>query len=216
MTGRPTRIKFCGMTSPQDVALAVEAGADAVGVILAPSERRVTLQQARAIAAATPPAVEFVAVVLDPSREELAAIARELPRATLQFHGDEPVELCRSTGLPFVKVVRASEAVAGDPERLLRSLARTYRDGMLMVDSGTVERPGGTGKTFPWRIVADAAKTLDVVVSGGLTPKNVAACVREVRPYAVDTRSGVETGGRKDVEKMRAFVRAVREADAQA
>lgn len=205
------------MTSPRDVALAVEAGADAVGVILAPSERRVTLEQARAIAAATPPAISFVAVVVDPTAAELETIARELPRATLQFHGHEPVETCRATGLPFVKVVRASEAAAvADPASLLRSLAQTYRDGMLMLDSGTAERPGGTGETFSWRIVARASKTLDVVVSGGLTPKNVGACVREVRPYAVDTRSGVETAGRKDREKMRAFVRAVREADAEA
>jgi phosphoribosylanthranilate isomerase len=216
VTSRPTRIKFCGMTSTQDVALAVEAGANAVGVILAPSERKVTLEQARALAAATPPSLSFVAVVVDPTAEELEAIARELPRATLQFHGHEPPETCRSTGLPFVKVVHASEAAGADPAALLRSLGAAYRDGMLMLDSGTAEQPGGTGKTFPWRIAAAAAKTLDLVVSGGLTAKNVAACVCEVRPYAVDARSGVETGGRKDVEKMRAFVRAVREADAQA
>ena len=135
-------------------------------------------------------------MLVDPSPAELAAIARELPRATLQFHGHEPAELCRSTGLPFVKVVRASEAAAADPASLLRSLAETYSGGLLMLDSGTAQRPGGTGKTFPWSIAAQAAKTLDVVVSGGLTPKNVAACVREVRPYAVDARSGVETGGR--------------------
>ncbi|MFY9781390.1 MAG: phosphoribosylanthranilate isomerase [Candidatus Baltobacteraceae bacterium] len=216
MRARPTRVKFCGMTSAQEIALACEAGADAVGVILAPSERRVTLEQARALAAATPAALSFVTVLVDPSPAELAAIARELPRATLQFHGHEPAELCRSTGLPFVKVVRASEAAAADPASLLRSLAETYSGGLLMLDSGTAQRPGGTGKTFPWSIAAQAAKTLDVVVSGGLTPKNVAACVREVRPYAVDARSGVETGGRKDAEKMRAFVRAVREADAEA
>ncbi len=203
------------MTSAQDVALAVEAGADAVGVILAPSERRVSLERARSLAAATPEAVCFVAVVVDPSPAELEAIARELPRATLQFHGREPAETCRASGLPFVKVVRAGEAAVTDPAALLRSLAETYRDGMLMLDSGSDEQPGGTGRTFAWSIAARAARTLDLVVSGGLTPKNVAACVREVRPYAVDTRSGVETGGRKDVEKMRDFVRAVREADAE-
>jgi phosphoribosylanthranilate isomerase len=210
-----TRIKFCGMTSARDVALAVEAGADAVGVILAASERRVTLAQARTIAAAAPPFVSVVAVVVDPPQDEIDEIARALPRATLQFHGGESAEVCRRAGMPFLKVVRMSEASSFDAEAL-GALSETYRGGMLMFDSGSAAQPGGTGRTFPWRIAAAAAKAREVVVSGGLTPENVALCVREVRPYAVDARSGVETGGRKDPQKMRAFVRAVRGADAEA
>ena len=208
-----TRVKFCGMTSPRDVALAVAAGADAVGVIAAESPRRVAEADLPRLAAAVPPFVDRIAVVVDPSDRE-AALLRALG-FTLQFSGDEPADRCEqlADGLPYVKAFHLPPEAAGPPAA--GDLA-AYGRALWMFDTRVAGRRGGTGVPFGWAAVAGVARERDVVVAGGLTPENVGACVRAVRPYAVDTRGGVETADAKDVEKMRAFVRAVREADAEA
>jgi len=209
-----TRIKFCGMTSPHDVALAVEAGADAVGVIAAESPRRVAETDLRRLAAAVPPLVDRIAVVVDPSEREAAQL-RELG-FTLQFSGEEAAERCEllAGGLPYVKAFHLP--FDGPAEARSTDGYAAYARALWMFDTRGAGRYGGTGVPFDWSAVAGIARERDVVVAGGLTPENVGTCVRTVRPYAVDVRGGVETADAKDVEKMRAFVRAVREADAEA
>jgi len=205
---RRTRVKFCGMTSVADVSLAVDAGADAIGVIVAESARRVALADLEAIAAAIPPYVSRIGVLADQGHAEADAL-RALG-FTLQFSGDESPETCEALagGSAYIKVFHLDpSAVALEPERYAE-----YLGALWMFDTNVPGTRGGSGRAFEWTSVADLARDHRVVVSGGLTPENVADCVREVRPYAVDVRSGVETGGRKDRAKMRAFVDAVRDA----
>jgi phosphoribosylanthranilate isomerase len=206
---RRTRVKFCGMTSAQDVALAVEAGADAIGVILAESVRRVPLERLAEIAAATPPFVSRVAVLADQGEAE-AAPARSLG-FTLQFSGGESAQECEALarGAPYIKVFHLDvESGAPDPER-----CAAYARALWMFDSRVPALRGGTGRTFDWRLAEAAGRARPIVISGGLTSENVAQCVRVLRPYAVDVRSGIETDGHKYAARMRAFVTAVAEGD---
>jgi phosphoribosylanthranilate isomerase len=208
-SSRRTRVKFCGMTSADDVALAVAAGADAVGVILAPSPRRVALERLPALAAAIPPLVSRVGVVTGPSDDE-AALLRALG-FTLQFSGDESPEACEraAAGEPYIKVFHVDPAHgAFDPAH-----GAAYERATWMFDTRVAGMRGGSGVAFDWQIVAAAARLRPTIVSGGLGAENVGDCIRAVRPYAVDVRSGIETQDAKDPEKMTAFARAVARAD---
>jgi len=200
------------MTSPDEIARAVEAGADAVGVIVAQSPRRVPPSSLRALAAAVPPFVSKIGVLAGEQNDDLAQALQEFG-FTLQFSGDESAEYCEhvTRGLPYVKAFHLEPGVSTTPSDLR---LRAYVHATWMFDSRVGGRNGGTGVAFPWRAIEAIAAVRPVIVSGGLTPENVGACVRAVRPYAVDVRSGIETGCQKDLEKMDAFVRAVREADA--
>ena len=210
-----TRVKICGCTNPADVALAVDAGADAVGVILAErSERAVSLERFRDIAAGVPALVTLVAVFVDPpsSLVDEALKAGAIP----QFHGTEPAEACEAFAAgPYLKAyhVRPGDALRA---ATFAAYAWPFSHATWLFDAaGANGVSGGTGRTFAWEIARELAGERRFVVSGGLTPENVAACVRTTRPYAVDVRSGVETNGSKDPAKVRAFVRAVRAADAE-
>jgi phosphoribosylanthranilate isomerase len=210
-----TRVKICGCTSPADVALAVDAGADAVGVILAErSERRVSVAEMHAVAESVPALVALVAVFVDPP----AALVDEALKlgAIPQFHGYEPADACEAFAAgPYLK---AYHVRADHPRTRAQfdAFARPFAHATWLFDTAAADgRSGGTGRTFAWETARELAGDRRFVVSGGLTPDNVADCVRAVRPYAVDVRSGVETNGMKDPAKVRAFVRAVREADAE-
>jgi phosphoribosylanthranilate isomerase len=132
-----------------------------------------------------------------------------------QFHGDEPADVCEAFAAgPYLKVFPMRSDSVTTPEEF-EAFARPFAHATWLFDTaGTDGRSGGTGRTFAWDDVARLRGSHAVVVSGGLTPENVGACVRATRPYAVDVRSGVETDGRKDPRKVRAFVSAVRDADA--
>ncbi|HMC47244.1 MAG TPA: phosphoribosylanthranilate isomerase [Caballeronia sp.] len=210
-----TRIKFCGCTSVRDAELAIDAGADAIGVIFAASSpRRASIEIAREIAAAVPPYIQLVGVFVDPERE-LVAEARSAGYVA-QFSGSEPASLTESVaGRPYLKVYHVRPGDEPTPEAFEAS-ARAYTHATWMFEPKVHGMDGGTGQTFRWDLARALAGGRRFVISGGLTPENVGDCVLSVRPYAVDVRSGIETNNAKDVEKMRAFVRAVREADAQA
>ncbi len=211
--GRRTRIKMCGMQTAAEIALAVECGADAVGIILAESPRRVTLEALPELVRAIPPFVEGVAVFANQDvRTCFSALALGLRS---QFSGSELPEFCEKVSFrPYLKAFHIRSGTDYEPEDFAELEAYTH--ALWMFDSAVGKQLGGTGVPFAWEIVAGVARERPIVMSGGLTPANVGACVRAVRPYAVDVRSGVETEGRKDAEKMRAFVRAVRETDAEA
>ena len=210
-----TRVKICGCRGAEDAALAVEAGADAVGAILAAgTPRRVDLAQLHAIAAAIPALVSLVAVFVDPPAalvaEALACGARP------QFHGDEPADVCEASAAgPYLKAFHVRPGAAPAAEEFARFAAPYARATWLFDTARPDGRSGGSGRTFDWSLARRLAGARPIVVSGGLTPENVGACVRAVRPYAVDVAGGVETNGRKDPLKVRAFVAAVRAADAE-
>jgi phosphoribosylanthranilate isomerase len=201
--------------SVADAQLAVAVGVDAVGVIFAAeSPRRIALARAREIAAAVPVFTELVAVFVDPTLAEIdGAVSAGF---TPQFSGDEPANLTEATkATRYVKVYRVAPDAVPDP-RAFALHAQAFSRATWMFETHVAGRSGGTGITFDWERARELAGERPIIVSGGLTPENVGDCVRRVRPYAVDVRSGIETAGAKDLEKMRAFVRAVKEADAQA
>lgn len=205
-----TRVKVCGITRAEDAALAVAAGADALGVVLAESPRCVTLEQAEAALAAAPPFVARVGVFVDAEEAFVAEAVRRLGLHAVQFHGDEPPEACASAPAPVIKAlrVRCVEDLAG---------ADAYRGAVaaLLLDARVEGAYGGTGVAFDWRAVASAVPSwAPVVVAGGLRPDNVGEAIRVLAPYAVDVSSGVElTPGVKDAAAVEGFLAAVRAAD---
>lgn len=204
-----TRIKICGLTRAQDVDAAVEAGADAVGLVFYPeSARFVSLAQATELARRVPPFVTIVGLFVNASLETVRATLAALPIHLLQFHGDEDDAFCRQFGRPFLKAVRVRPEID-----MPRQLAAFPSAQAILLDA-FVEGYGGGGKTFDWTLVPDVLPK-PVVLSGGLDAENVGDAIRRVRPLAVDVSSGVESGkGIKDAAKIRAFVKAVRHADA--
>lgn len=192
--------------------LAVETGADAIGMIFAPSVRRITEDAARHIATQLPPFITPVGVFVNPSREEIARARSIFPDLVVQLHGTESPSYVSSIDGRVIKTIHVDpkNPDTGALERSVNDLPRA----IALFDTEVAGSAGGTGVPFSWKSVAPIARTRQVIVAGGLTPETVGACVQTVRPYGVDVRTGIETDGRKDPKKMRAFVKAVRDADA--
>lgn len=205
-----TRIKICGLTRPEDAAAAVSSGADAVGVVLAPSKRQVTLEQAAAVFADVPPLVARVGVFVDARADEVWETVARLGLTAVQFHGDEAPETCAAAPVPAIKAMRVAPGF--DPAGL-----DAYRGTVaaFLLDTYVAGEQGGTGEAFDWQVVAGALPTwAPVVLAGGLGPGNVGAAIRTLHPYAVDVSSGVEAApGVKDHALVEAFAEAVRAAD---
>ncbi|HYQ17496.1 MAG TPA: phosphoribosylanthranilate isomerase [Polyangiaceae bacterium] len=201
-----TWIKICGVTRPDDAESVVELGASALGLnFVHGSKRRVSLEQARPIVEAVRGRIELVAVVANPTDFEVQEL-RELGIEWLQLHGEEPAARV-SRLLPH-----AFKAVAIEDGADARRAA-SFPGERLLVDTKVGASSGGTGKVFDWQLVTDLARDRKLILAGGLTPKNVAAAVRVLAPYGVDTASGVEfVPGVKDPELVTAFVLAVRSA----
>lgn len=204
-----TRVKICGIRTPEDAQEAIAAGADALGVILAPSPRRVSLPEVAAIRRVVPGLVPLVGVFVDPSQMEVWA-ALNAGVDTLQFCGSEEHGFCEFFARPFIKVFHV-----GDEAPPAQEIAR-YRNGLIMYDTADLTRRGGTGRSFAWSALAPVRELAPFCLAGGLRAQNVAEAVRALQPFAVDVSSGVERDDRKDPQLMRAFVRAVKESDATA
>ncbi len=204
-----TRVKICGITRAEDLRAAVDAGADAIGLVFyPPSPRCLKLEQARALRDAVPAYVSSVALFVNPSRAEVEAVLERVRPALLQFHGEETPEFCAGFGVPYVKACRVKSGVD-----LLKYLRPFSGAAGWLLDSH-VEEYGGVGERFDWSLVP-AARERPLVLSGGLTRDNVGVAIRSVRPWAVDVSSGVESAkGIKDAARMAAFIAEVRNADA--
>lgn len=205
-----TRIKICGITTAADARSAVDCGADAIGLVFyAPSPRAVTVEQAALIAAAVPPFVTVVALFVDEPAAAVHRILRDVAVDMIQFHGSETGQFCGQFGRPWMKAVRVQAGIDLD------AACREYRQGRgILLDSWQEGVPGGTGTAFDWSLAAQTLP-LPVVLAGGLNEHNVGAAIARLRPAAVDVSGGVEEApGRKDVQKIRRFIDAVRSADA--
>jgi phosphoribosylanthranilate isomerase len=196
----------------QDVMMAIETGADAVGMIFAPSPRRIAASAAKHIADQLPPFITPVGVFVDPSREDIARARDIFPDLVIQLHGSEPPSFVSSLDGKVIKTIHVGTDET-DSDAIERA-GNEHPRAILLFDTAVNGRRGGTGVPFPWKTIAPIARARQIVVGGGLTPENVSQCIRAARPFGVDVRSGIETDGRKDVVKMRAFVQAVRETDA--
>lgn len=199
------RIKVCGLTRAEDVQAAVAAGVDAIGLVFYPeSPRHLTIAQAVTLCREIPPFVTIVGLFVNASRAEVHRVVESVPLNLLQFHGDETVDQCEGFGLPYLRAARVRPGVD-----LLEFASQFPSARALLLDTWTPAY-GGSGESFDWSLVP-ASCPLPVILSGGLTPDNVAEAIRQVRPVAVDVSSGVESAkGIKDAAKIRAFVSAVR------
>ncbi len=199
------RSKICGITRIEDALAAVEAGADAIGLVFyAKSPRAVSVQRARAIIAALPPFISTVGLFVNASRCELNETLDAVPLDMLQFHGDETAEQCEGYHRPYIKALRVQ---AGDD---IAASCRLYAGASgILLDTYVAGVPGGTGETFDWALIPNGLSK-PIILAGGLTSANVAQAITQVRPYAVDVSGGVESGkGIKDRDKIRAFMSAV-------
>jgi phosphoribosylanthranilate isomerase len=205
-----TRIKICGLKDIEMARHAARCGADAVGLVFhKPSPRYVAPEQAARVAAALPPYVMAVALVVDLSAGEIRDILAQVPLQMLQFQGDEPVDFCESFRMPYVRAVRMEEGID-----LLEYARRFSSARALLLDAHVPGLAGGTGRSFDWKAIPRDLP-IPVILSGGLTPENVGRAVREVKPWAVDVSSGVEAErGVKDPRKIEEFIRSVRREDA--
>lgn len=202
MDNKYVRVKICGICDLETALWAVEAGADALGFVFAPSRRRIAPEQAREIIKELPAFVSRVGVFVNPSFREVTGIASYAGLDTIQLHGDESPEFCNALGYRVIKGF--SVACRED----LRPAER-YRVDAYLLDTGVPGSRGGTGAAFDWRL-ASGFRQGPLVLAGGLTPENVREAIKTARPYAVDVSSGVETGGRKDFNKIKEFIRRVK------
>jgi phosphoribosylanthranilate isomerase len=209
------RVKICGITNWADAKVAIDAGADALGFNFSPpSPRAVTPARAWEIIQAMPPLVEAVGVFVNWTASAVGALARALRLGAVQLHGDERpglVAQCAAEGALAHKVIKAFRV---GPNFDLRRLAHYQAASAFLLDGFDTKLYGGTGQRVEVTIAQRAKKFGPIILAGGLTPENVGEAVREVRPYAIDVCSSVETKpGRKDATRLRMFMREVEKAN---
>lgn len=213
-------VKVCGVRTPDDARVAADVGADLIGLVFAPSSRRVTLETAVCIADGVrshrAPSPALVGVFVNETVDRVAVICEWLDLAAVQLHGDEPPEMIGAINRPVVKALRLGvDATLDDARRVAeRYLAVAVPAIALLVESHVPGYYGGTGRHGNWELTARLAEEYPVILAGGLCPETVGAAIETVLPLGVDVSSGVETGGIKDHDKIRAFVGAARRVDA--
>ncbi|MCL4164754.1 UNVERIFIED_CONTAM: hypothetical protein GTU68_046688 [Idotea baltica] len=202
-----TRIKFCGITRVEDLQMAVDLGIDAIGLVFCPvSPRVINVQQACTLIDRCGPFITSVGLFMNQDAGTISSLIEQVPVDMLQFHGDESEQFCCSFGLPYMKSV----AMGGNSQAISES---DYSSASaLLLDSNELGQPGGSGKQFNWENIPELKRP--VILAGGLKPNNVRDAVKQVRPYAVDVSSGIESAkGIKEFNKMKDFVSSVRDAD---
>ena len=207
-----TRIKICGITRAEDLAAAVAAGADAIGLVFYPaSARAVTIQQASQLLTEVPPFVSTVGLFVNADAASVHEAIATLQLDLLQFHGDEDASYCAQFSRPWIKALRVKPGI-----NLIECAAAYGGANSLLLDADAASFGGG-GKAFDWSLIPDEMPR-NFILSGGLTVDNVGVAIRKIRPWAVDVSSGVEAGdgkskGIKDAQKIAQFIAAVASAD---
>ena len=198
-----TKVKICGFTEPDNARDASIAGVDAVGLVFYDkSPRNVDVQKAKEIIDALPPFVNRVGLFVNANPSFVDEILCEVPLDTLQFHGDESLLDCTQYQMPFIKSLRVR------PDTNVVQVAEQFSSASaILLDSFNPSSFGGTGEAFDWSL-ACVDISLPIILAGGLNSDNVSSAIRQVRPYAVDASSGVESApGVKDIDKIEAFIR---------
>ncbi len=215
-------VKICGLRTPEHALAATAAGADLIGLVFAPSKRRVTPEQAatiaRAVRAAPGPRPRLVGLFVNEDPATISAVAAHVGLELIQLSGDEPASYADRIALPLIKAFRmdgsANEAawLARLDEGPTTQLVFGPSSLVLLVDAHVPGSYGGTGVTADWARAAELATRAPILLAGGLHPGNVAAAIAAVRPLGVDVSSGVESDGVKDPRKIEAFLGAARAA----
>ena len=202
-----TRVKVCGITNVEDGRLGADAGADALGLIFAPSPRQVNVAQAQRIADALPEGVLKVGVFVNEEPDKVRRISDEVGLDYAQLHGDESPQTVtdlRSAGLKVIKALRVRDAAS-------LAMLEDYEPDLFLLDSYSEKARGGTGEKFDWKLAKALGGYANILVSGGLTPENVRAAVEFFEPYGVDASSSLEDApGKKNGERVRRFVNAAK------
>lgn len=210
------RVKICGICSRADGETAASAGADAIGLVFAPSRRKLTVSAARQITRNLPPYVTPVALFVDAAVDRILRITDALGIRTVQLHGDEPPKVVAELAGRHLEVVKAfrvsDDGFSGAITRYLAKCRRGYRPAGILLDGYHPSQAGGSGTRFDWRWVkrvqaSGQTRTWPpLILAGGLTATNIAEAIKTVHPYAVDVSSGVERSvGHKDPRKLRRF-----------
>lgn len=199
-----TRIKVCGITSVEDARKAATAGVDAIGLVFyEKSPRHVSIARAAEIARSVPPFMSVVGLFVNASDAFMQEVLATVPFSLLQFHGDESEQECRRWGRRYIKAFRVRSDIP------VSDMVKPYVSASgYLLDSYHKGVPGGTGESFDWDLIpGDLDKP--VILAGGLNPDNAAQAIAQVRPYAIDVSSGVESApGIKDLETINALVKA--------
>lgn len=193
-------VKICGIQTIEAAWAVVEGGADFIGFVFAESRRKVDPKAAQEIVRCLPDRIKKVGVFVNESIERMIEIAETVGLDYLQLHGDEPASLAEKLPYPIIK------AFPADMEKIIEM--KDYPCEYYLIDSPSGKVYGGTGKTFDWNILKNIG--LDhqkLFLAGGLTPENVQEAMEIVSPIGVDVSSGVETAGKKDVEKIYQFIK---------
>ncbi|HCG80053.1 MULTISPECIES: phosphoribosylanthranilate isomerase [Thalassolituus] len=206
---RRTRIKICGITRAEDADAAVEAGADALGLVFyPPSPRAVNVGQAVDAVGNVPAFVSVTALFVNPTVEEVQRVLDSVRIDLIQFHGDEDDDFCRQFKRPYIKALRVRQA-----SDVVASCLRFPGALAILLDSYKPGVPGGTGETFDWSLIPETPPK-PIILAGGLEPENVASAIIQIRPFAVDISGGVEASkGIKDHCKIEEFVNEVYRVD---
>ncbi|MFA6610008.1 MAG: phosphoribosylanthranilate isomerase [Candidatus Omnitrophota bacterium] len=205
-----TKIKICGITNKTDALAASEMGVDMLGFVFSKdSKRYVEPRTAEDIVNELPQSVKRAGVFVNEERAKVLEIAQDAALDILQFHGDETPEYCKSFKGSY-KVIKAFRLK--DKESLKK--VNEYDVDFYLFDTFSVDARGGTGEVFNWDLLKDFEVLKPVILSGGLTPKNVQSAIKELAPYGVDVSTGVEKSpGKKDHELMKKFIDNVRKAE---
>lgn len=203
------RVKICGITSIADAQLAVDAGADALGLVFyEPSPRAVTIDQAAEIARAIGPFVTLTGLFVNAQRDYIEQVLAQVPLNLLQFHGDESPEFCQSFSRPYMKAVRMKPKLDVNAE-----IQRFDSAQAILLDAYKKGVPGGTGESFDWQRVPKTSLR-PIVLAGGLEPDNINIAIRETGVGSVDVSGGVERGpGQKSLDKVQRFIRESKRLD---
>ena len=213
-----TRVKICGITEESHALAAVGAGADFIGLVFAPSSRRITPAKAYEIASAVKKnsnTTKVVGIFVNAPQSMVNKVADFCGLDWIQLSGDESWEYCRDVTKPIIKAIPVEQQ---SPEEIYAKLSAgskllSTQRFITLLDSQANGKYGGTGLTFDWEIAQQVARRFPVIIAGGLNSENVAQAIELVAPWGVDVSSGVEVDGIKSPAKIRAFIEAVRRAD---
>jgi phosphoribosylanthranilate isomerase len=213
-----TRIKICGITEAPHALAAAQAGADFIGMVFAPSRRRVSIEKAREIASVVKrlkACPQVVGVFVNTPPSEVNHIAEYCGLDWVQLSGDEPWDYLGEIEKQVIKAVRVrsqqdSEDIIAEINSGRQLPGQSF---ICLLDCHVEGSYGGTGKTFDWRLASQVSHRFPVIIAGGLSPQNVGEAIQIARPWGVDVSSGVETKGVKDASKIERFIQTVRMED---